>query len=178
MTPDPTMGWATRLISKLPSFRGIANYFYVAANWGRISEEQEAYRRQIKDREEWAKQALAQQAQLHDLAQQRATEEARLWQAAAERATDQTQRVLDTLEKWKQVADQRGETMMTLGNRYVEGMVVLAQVLAKEAPVTRALLMGSLDEATRTTVTALIARVEEIERPHSAGGFNVLPPPS
>ena len=69
MTTPPVGAWA-RLVSTSPSFRGIINYFYVAANWTRISEDIEAYRRQIRDREEWARQMLAQQDQLHQLDQE------------------------------------------------------------------------------------------------------------
>ena len=42
------MGFWDTLAKKLPTMRGVISYFYVAANWSRISEEQEALRRQIK----------------------------------------------------------------------------------------------------------------------------------
>ncbi len=51
------MEWLNTLIKKLPTFKGIADFFYVATHWNNISTEREAeregYRRQIKEREEW-----------------------------------------------------------------------------------------------------------------------------
>ncbi len=171
------MGFWGTIAKKLPTWRGFINYFYVAANWGRISEEQEAYRRQIKDREEWARQALAQQAQLHELAQQRAAEQMRQWQELAARAGGQVERAMDALEKMKAEIERRGEVGLWLGNRFVNCMVVLAQVLAEEEPATRALLMRSLDEGTRSSVAGLIARIEEIERSRP-GDSDALAPSS
>jgi hypothetical protein len=39
-------GASAKLVGKLPTFRGIAGFFYVAATWSRISDELETYRRQ------------------------------------------------------------------------------------------------------------------------------------
>lgn len=43
------------LIKKIPTLKGIADFFYVATHWGSISSVFEEYRRQIKDREDWLK---------------------------------------------------------------------------------------------------------------------------
>jgi DNA repair exonuclease SbcCD ATPase subunit len=164
------MGFLDTLVKKLPTWRGTINYLHVAANWGRISEELEMYRQQIKDREEWAKQALTQQAQLHDLAQQRAQERNRAWQDRATRYTRVAERVIETLEQekqsseqWKQSSEQWRNTAQSILASYVDCTVVLGAMLATEAPRTRALLMGKLDEATRKAVEEVIVRAGEIE---------------
>ncbi len=49
------MEWLNTLMNRLPSWKGITEFFYVASHWGEISHEREEFRHQIKDREDWIK---------------------------------------------------------------------------------------------------------------------------
>ena len=73
------------VINKLPTFRGISAVLYVAAHWRDIHHDLEQYRRQIKDREEWAVRMLEQTDRLHALEMQMASAE---YERTAERAAD------------------------------------------------------------------------------------------
>jgi len=69
------MDWLDTLIKKIPTLKGIAEFFYVATHWEIFSHEREEYRRQIKDREQW-KQAAEQILKTnHDQEKQRITKE-------------------------------------------------------------------------------------------------------
>jgi len=59
------------LVKKLPTWRGITMFFYVASHWDTISNDFEEYRRQIKDREEWSKAAEAILKRNHEEEKQR-----------------------------------------------------------------------------------------------------------
>lgn len=65
------MDWWDKLVAKLPSWRGVAYFWYVAAHWENISREFEEYRKRIRDREEWAQRALEGQQVLHQQEKQR-----------------------------------------------------------------------------------------------------------
>jgi hypothetical protein len=69
------MDWLDALIKKIPTLKGIAEFFYVATHWGVISHEREEYRRQIKDREEWSKAAEQTLKRNHEQEKQRITKE-------------------------------------------------------------------------------------------------------
>jgi hypothetical protein len=65
------MDWLAGLWTKLPTLKGIAWFFHVAANWSTFCDELELYRQQIKDRDEWRKA----EAERHEEEKQRITQE-------------------------------------------------------------------------------------------------------
>ncbi|HWO91314.1 MAG TPA: hypothetical protein VNP53_05035 [Methylomirabilota bacterium] len=171
---DPTLGGWARLVGKLPTFRGIVNYFYVAANWTRISEEQEAYRRQIKDREEWASRSLAQQAELHDLALQRTTAELAEWRYLAEQASEQQGTTAARLEQAINALLRAQEAIEARNNAWADCTILLAVLLQTESPASRQLLYQHMDELTSAGVERVIARIAEISQRPTRPGLSAL----
>jgi hypothetical protein len=147
------MGWASDLVKKLPTWRGIGAFIYVATNWPRINEDIEAYRHQIKDREEWAKQARAEQEHLHAtvIEQMRADTAARRGRenAALETALDNTRAELAESQR----------IIVRVTDQYVDALLLLAQLLARESPLTRALLLNSLDEQSQKLADLVMKRL-------------------
>jgi hypothetical protein len=76
------MDWLAGLWAKLPTLKGIAWFFHVAANWSTFRDELELYRKQIKDRDEWRKT----EAERHEEEKRRITQEAerRITQASGQ----------------------------------------------------------------------------------------------
>lgn len=165
MTDPASIGWAARLVSKLPSFRGIANWFYVSANWGRISDDFEQYRRQIKDREEWAARSLAQQAELHELALQRTTVELSGWQQLAEQISQQRDTATTRLEQAVDGLQQARSIIEARNNAWADCVMLLAVLLQSESQASRQILCQYLDESTRTGVELVIARIAQLPPP-------------
>jgi hypothetical protein len=180
-TPTPPIGAMARLVSKLPSFRGIINYVYVAANWSRISEEQETYRRQIKDREEWAARALAQQEQLHKLGMKRVEFELEVekekWARLAAQISEQRDNLgaqrdiaLDLAERIMASLLQATQIIEARTNALADCTILLAVLLRTESPAKREVFFQPLDANTRRAVEHMI---EHIERNFPPAG----PPP-
>ena len=73
------MEWLNTLMKKLPTLKGIADFFYVATHWGTISaersEEREQYRHQIKEREDWLTAHKENLKRIHELEKERMTKE-------------------------------------------------------------------------------------------------------
>jgi hypothetical protein len=69
------MEWLNTLIKKLPTLKGIADFFYVATHWSTVSTEREEYRRQIKEREEWLTAHKENLKSIHELEKERMTKE-------------------------------------------------------------------------------------------------------
>lgn len=62
-------------MKRLPTLKGIAEFFYVATHWGTISNDFEQYRRQIKDREDWSRVAEEALRKNHEQEKQRIAKE-------------------------------------------------------------------------------------------------------
>jgi len=80
------MEWLNTLIKKLPTLKGIGDFFYVATHWSTISAERDEYRRQIKDREEWHQSYKTNVEAIHDIEKKR-----------IEAETQETQQQIDTI---------------------------------------------------------------------------------
>jgi len=55
------------------AFRGASTFFYLVSHWGEISHEREEYRRQIRDREQWAATMLRNKDALYKIEMERAS---------------------------------------------------------------------------------------------------------
>jgi hypothetical protein len=157
---DPTLGGWARLVSKLPSFRGIANWFYVSAHWSHISADFELYRQQIKDREQWSERALAQQSELHHLAMERSHAELLAWRDLTDKIVEQrdltvslAQRAVEGLDQAKRIIEQRDNAM-------VDCTILLAVLLMREEPAHRALLTQRLTPHTRAAIDFVIGDID------------------
>jgi hypothetical protein len=171
VTDPASVGWAARLVSKLPSWRGFLNYLYVAANWSRISEELETYRRQIKDREEWAAHTHAQQEQLHKLGMQRAELELQVerekWARLAAQISEQRDNLGAQRDTILELADrimasllQATQIIEARSNALADCTIVLAVLLRFESPANREVFFRPLDEGTRRAVEHMIKQIE------------------
>lgn len=149
------MAWA----DKLPSLKGITAFFYVATHWGTISEDLEEYRRQIRDREEWARKMLEGQEELHQLDRKRLEQELVQWKKGAEAWSTLTEKY-EAITTW--YSNEMGETiplLAKLSSELVDAIWLLAQLLSRESPLVRALLLASLkprlQERIQTTMAEL-----------------------
>lgn len=61
------MEWLNTLVKKLPTWRGITEFFYVATHWSTISHDFEEHRRQIQSRDEWMKAQEQNLTRIHEL---------------------------------------------------------------------------------------------------------------
>jgi hypothetical protein len=164
VTDPASVGWAARLVGKLPTMRGIANWFYVSANWGRISEEHDTYRRQIKDREEWAERALGDQAQLHDLVQQRLSAELVAWQRMASDLVNQRDDAVAQRDNILAIADRVARSMdasMKLiedrSTALTNACFLLGVLLSSEGPALQEAVLSRLDADSRQLVARVMA---------------------
>jgi len=93
---------------KLPSLRpikGVSTFFYLLTHWETISQEYEEFRRQIKDREAWAKTALKVKGELHALDRERLEQQLEVWRAEATRRAEAVIRAADLLDKFSANTD-------------------------------------------------------------------------
>ncbi|MBI4254210.1 MAG: hypothetical protein HY616_03995 [Candidatus Rokubacteria bacterium] len=162
------MGWAGDLLAKLPTLKGMGSFLYVATNWRTISGDFEEYRRQIKDRESWARDMLANQDALHDLAMKLHEEATRTWVDRAYESLEMAKRgmevaksVAETLEQTRNALRKSQELTEKLVEDWADCAITLAQWLAEEKPPVRAVVLASLNEASRDLVTRLVDAVLE-----------------
>lgn len=145
--------------SKLPSLtpvKGLIRFFYVWAHWETISADIEGYRRQIKDREDWAKTALELKDKLHEMAKEQFQGEVDAWRTRAEGS--------------KQLADDIGEACGDI-------VLLLARLLQREGPLTRVLLLNSLDQIPRVLVERMLAKLPPPFPPPPLNLKDLKPPP-
>ncbi len=88
------MGWLGDVLGKFPSWGGVGRFIYVVTNYKTIAADIDAYRRQIKDREDWGERTLGQQDRLHQVVQERMQHELAMWQESAQKADAQSERAL------------------------------------------------------------------------------------
>lgn len=126
------MGWLDTLIKKIPTLRGIADFFYVATHWSTISHEREEYRRQIKDREDWLKAQEENLKKIHQL---------------------ETRKITTELEGQVKTWHDRA---LEIGELYVDALVRLTVVYYLE-PLKWELERHSLNAKLRQTIEGLMA---------------------
>jgi len=97
------MEWLNTLIKKLPTLKGIGDFFYVATHWSTISAERDEYRRQIKDREEWHQSYKTNVEAIHDIEKKR-----------IEAETQETQQQIDTIAAQEQIMGMLGQRLRNL----------------------------------------------------------------
>lgn len=140
------MAWTDRL----PSVKGFAAFFYVATHWSTISRDFEEYRRQIKDREEWALTMLQYREEIHRLEQERLQRDL---SERTERAESE-----HALVKQYRVELKRTKSLLNwLIRSYLDVVGVLAKILSQEEPSSRQLLLSVLGLETQQLVKAAIA---------------------
>ena len=182
------MGWASKIVEKLPTLRGVGTFIYVATNWNTISSDLEGYRRQIKDREEWAKTALDQKDKLHEMAQEQLRREVDTWRTRAERAIEMAGKVLDTTKDISEVSraalNASNELTENIIGAWADASLLLARLLQREGPLTQVLLLNSLNDLPRRLVQRMLAalppppaapplNLPDLKPPPSVGGMDV-----
>lgn len=132
---------------KLPSLKGIARFFYVATHWDTISHDLEEYRRQIKDREEWAIAMLKGKEELHRLQRERLTAITEKAEADLHQTTPRLYQVLSDL---------------------IDTTKLLGIVLSWENPGFQKLALSPLNPPVRRLVEATIVKVTPRPSPFAA----------
>lgn len=142
------MKWA----DKLPSLKGIARFFYVATHWGTISHDLEAYRRQIKDREEWADRMLKEKDELHKLQQEKIEQDLARWQILAEHGVTLAERANAEREHTTSI-------LKRIFGDLFDTARLLGIVLSWEAPTFQGLILATLQPAARKLVEDTMAKI-------------------
>lgn len=152
---ETRMEWWDKLLEKLPSWRGIAYFWYVASHWENISRELGEYRKQIRDREEWAQRALEGQQVLHEQEKQRLEGELR---GAVTRAM-----------AGQIVAEQEAAEYRAAFERAISSQIDLAfslgVVLSLLPPDSRPPVLARVPNGPREIVERVIARVQATAPP-------------
>ena len=162
------MTWISDLLSGLGKpFRAVATFFYVLFHWQNISHDLDQYRRQIKDREEWAAAMLRNKDALHKI-------ERELVRQEKEHLERELARRAETLKEFiEYFADMYARDITAV-------MFLTARLLAQEGPLTRNLLLGTIANGrVREMLEATIEVVpKEPTIPSSLGEMlGRLPPP-
>lgn len=153
------MSWVGDLLAKLPTFKGIANFFYIATHWSEISQMLEEYRKQIRDRDDW----LKQQAEHHEYEKARLTQETmgeiQRAQEVAQQGISVAREAIQELKLASAEAAKRGEqlqhtqgALQLLGRDLVDSTWLIALLLSTEDGTTRERLLGTLDPTARALI--------------------------
>jgi hypothetical protein len=134
-----------RWFEKLPTLSGVGRFIYILTNYKTISGDIEEYRRQIKDREDWARSTKEHLEEVH------------------RRDREAMQRQLD---EWVSLVEHHSTTTRTVLDGFVDAVValfdstqLLAGLVPREPDVSRELLLSTLGPLPRGLVVMWQARL-------------------
>lgn len=168
------------LHDRFPTLRGFAYFFYVATHWGTLSQELDAYRKQIKDRDAWLEamqKAMERQENLAARERNQLIEDQRKLAEAlnilateldqAEKKRDTAEALLregrDLLNRTMELA-QEGSKLTDEFSKHLFALIPLAvRYLLQASPEERSMRLAALPEPIRSsmgrTVESLLRQI-------------------
>src|SRR2546425_6857321 len=155
--------------------RGVVDVVYVAAHWGEISQEREQYRRQIKDRKEWADAMLRQKDALHAVEKERIASALANMIAARDEveanAVSSLERAVEQMDRYdtflQTVQKEHERTVEALRTKWKETLAdvlnattLLAMMLSFEPREQRMSILGLLGPRMAGVTNAMVEGIE------------------